>query len=95
VKWTLTNSSGSSVTIDSIGIDWPTYNQSLKQVEVGGTTVWSGEDDQPPTPISGVGSALPAGSAKEILFTFKKAVDSTGYQLDLSTTNGCSLSQSN
>jgi hypothetical protein len=95
VKWTVNNSSGSSVTIGSMGINWPTYNQSLKRVEVGGSTVWSGEDDQPPTPISGVGSSIPAGSSKEIIFTFKKAVATTDYRLDVGFTNGCSVSQSN
>jgi serine/threonine protein kinase len=88
-RFTFSNSSGSSVAINSMTLTWPEDNQLLKQAKIGGTTVWSGSDDPPSTSMSGFSKSVGAGSSAEIIFTFKVAAKSAGYSLTVHTSNGC------
>jgi len=93
VSYTLTNNSSSAITISTINLNWPIENQSLKQMRVGGDTVWSTGDNEPPTQITGVGMGVAAGASSQITFTFKRAAALSGYSLSVTLSNGCSKSQ--
>jgi serine/threonine protein kinase len=93
-RFTFTNSSGSSVSINSMSLNWPEGNMKLEQAKIGGTTVWSGSDDAPPTSMSGFSKSVGAGSSAEIVFTFKKAAGNSGYNLTVHTSGGCQDSAS-
>ena len=89
VSYTLTNNRSTSITISTINLNWPSENQSLKQVQVGGNRVWSAGDDEPPTLVTGVGQTVASGSSTQINFTFKRAAASSGYALTVTLSNGC------
>jgi serine/threonine-protein kinase len=95
VRYTLENDSSTSITISSIKLNWPTQNQSLKRVDVGGDTVWNLGDDEPPTSVADVGKSVESTSSTQIEFAFKRAAAATGYSLTVTLSNGCKKSQVN
>lgn len=93
-RFTFSNGSGSSVSINSMNLGWPAGNEFLKQAQIAGTTVWNGQDDASPTSMSGFSKSVGPGSSAGIVFTFKKAAVSSGYNLTVRTANGCQDSAS-
>jgi serine/threonine protein kinase len=93
VSYTLTNNSSASITITSITLNWPIENQSLKNVRVGGRTVWSIGDDEPPSLVSGINEVVGARTSIQIAFTFKRSAASSGYSILVNLSNGCVKSQ--
>jgi serine/threonine protein kinase len=95
VSYVLVNESSNSITINMIELTWPTGNQSLKSVKIGGETVWNLGDDGPPTLITDLDITVPSQAQTQIKFTFKRAAALTGYSLTLTLSNGCEKLQEN
>jgi predicted Ser/Thr protein kinase len=93
VSYSLTNNSSTSIMINAINLNWPIENQSLKQIQVGGDTVWYVGDDEPPTQVSGIGKGVAAGTSTQIKFTFKRAAAPASYSLEVTLSGGCTKTQ--
>ena len=79
------------IQITNAYLGWPGSNEELKKVELGGSELWSGEDENPPTSFSCSGSKcnINAGSDKVMVLFFDEDAASSGYTLRLTYTNGC------
>lgn len=100
VNFRLTNDTyNSPVTIESIKIDaWPSGNESLILINVGGKQVWEGELSEPPITVGGGGQKVGPQSLRKISFRFQKAAGGSGYSVVVQTTSpwgNCVVSQSN
>lgn len=92
----LQNRGDTLVTVTRVVIDWPVNNEELKEVEMGGSTIWSGTENSPPTTLtqwSGSDAArqVSASSTEVLRFTFKRSADPTGYAISVTFDNGCSV----
>jgi hypothetical protein len=92
----LQNRGDTLVTVTRVVIDWPVNNEELKEVEMGGSTIWSGTENSPPTTLtqwSGSDAArqVNASSTEVLRFTFKRSADPTGYAISVTFDNGCSV----
>jgi hypothetical protein len=96
VWWELGNDGGTSVKITAILIDWPASNQKLDEVRLGGDRIYSGRPGGPPTSIdSGWTSGsreVSGGTSKELMFTFHRDAEPSGYSVDVTLDNGCVVS---
>jgi serine/threonine protein kinase len=95
-RWNLTNSSVSSITIASIWFKWPYSNEELIRIKYADQTIWSGESGPPSATITNwSGGAekrgLSQGSSKPLQFKFEEDVASSGYDLELTFDNGCTI----
>ncbi len=92
----LQNLGGNSIRVVSVTIDWPISNEELKEVEMGGTTIWSGPINSSPYTIDqwsgdpGAREINPSGS-RTMRFTFKRDAASNGYRIAVSFDNGCKV----
>jgi hypothetical protein len=91
----LQNRGADAATVTRVVIDWPINNEELKEILMGGSVIWSGTENSPPTTItqwSGGDAARQVGaSSTEVLrFTFKRSADPTGYAISVTFDNGCS-----
>jgi hypothetical protein len=77
VRWNITNSNPSIETITDISISWPSTNGDLIEVRIGGSSIWSGNDDEPSANLT-VAGAVPVGS-DWLRFEYESSVDTTGY----------------
>ena len=93
------NNSSSLVTISSISLSWPSANESLDKIFFGTGKIWEGTGAPPSIYISsgwdGSSRDISGNSSKKIEFTFNQQSVSTGYNLGINFTNGCSVSKSN
>lgn len=92
----LQNQGDAAVTVTRVVIDWPIANEELKEVSMGGSTIWSGTENSPPTTLtqwSGDAAArqVNASSTEVLRFTFKRSADPTGYAISVTFDNGCSV----
>jgi serine/threonine-protein kinase len=98
VRWDVTNLTPDAITLQIFLLDWPSVNDELKKVRLDDDTIWEGEDDTPPTVISGgwkgnVGDrTLLPGELKELRVDFDRSVLDSGYDLQLTFDNGCVVS---
>jgi hypothetical protein len=91
----LQNQGADAATVTRVVIDWPVNNEELKEVSMGGSTIWSGTENSPPTTLtqwSGGAAArqVNASSTEVLRFTFKRSADPTGYAISVTFDNGCS-----
>ncbi len=97
ISWTITNNTGGSVRIDVLDVNWPGSNEALFNVFIDGGLVWAGGSFSPPTHIAswiGSSSAREIGDGTPLELYFGSAA-SSGYNLQLSFSNGCQLSKAN
>ena len=97
VSWAITNNTGGTVRIDVLDINWPGSNEALFNVFIDGGLVWAGGSFSPPTHIAswiGSSSAREVGGGTPLELYFGSAAPS-GYNLQLSFSNGCELSKAN
>ncbi len=98
-KWRINNDSGSTVTLTDVSLSWPASNDLLFNVFFKGAVIWSGEGDPPsitipPGWIGGPG-ARQFDSAATLEFFFGNPTAESGYNLQVTLSNGCTLSDSN
>lgn len=94
---TLTNYGSTGVRVDRVVLEWPTdYNETLKEIKMGGDLVWNEGSSTSPTEISSwIGAAeqrqINAAGWKIMEFVFKiSVVKSSGYTVTVYFDNGCS-----
>ncbi|TFH35209.1 MAG: hypothetical protein E4G99_07800 [Anaerolineales bacterium] len=96
--WRLQNSSGVSLTLSRIEIEWPGSNDAIFNAILDGTLIWSTEDLVSPsfitTWIGEPGDRVVEGLSR-LEFLFGTAAASSGYDLTLRFDNGCEVSNSN
>jgi serine/threonine protein kinase len=97
-RWVIQNGTGSSITLESLRLDWPISNDAVFNVLINGNPIWSGEEFPPPATISawigGAGARQIASSANlEVIFGL--AAGSSGYDLILTFNNGCQTTYGN
>jgi serine/threonine protein kinase len=89
VKWQITNGTGSSITLTGIDLDWPEDNGGLRKVSLGGSEIWFGFDPSPPSHVS---PSTSVSGTESLDFLFMDNTVSSGYSLEVSFSNGCSVS---
>jgi serine/threonine protein kinase len=90
-RWTITNNTGSLITLTSFSLNWPMDNLELVRATLGGSTIWTGSDYSGST--SGTTSRSISTSAN-IEFEFGMPAASTGYSINVGFSNGCSNQRS-
>ncbi|NIS82251.1 MAG: protein kinase [Anaerolineales bacterium] len=93
VSWRLINGTTSTITITRIYLNWPSANDLLDWVELGGEAIWDTQDTSPPTDITsgwkgGADRSIAPGN-KSLLFQFGIDGQSTGYDLEVTFDVGC------
>jgi hypothetical protein len=95
-EWRVTNFSGSTITITAIWIDWPAGNDALERVEFGGDRIWFGDDEDPPSSMPpwfgwSRDRELRNYRDKDLEFRFERIAASTGYNLEVTFDNSCTI----
>ena len=79
-------------------MNWPSSNEELIEVYLGGTSIWDESDGSPPTTL---GSDWEGGSrevapsvSKPYKFEFDKNAVSSGYSLTVTLNDTCQISAS-
>jgi serine/threonine-protein kinase len=87
----INNNTSLQIQITNVYLGWPGSNDELKKVELAGSELWSGEDENPPTSFSCSGPKcnINPGSNKVMTLFFGEDAASSGYTLRLTYTNGC------
>jgi hypothetical protein len=96
--WNIINNSPSAITISHIILSWPSGNDSLDKIFLGTGKIW----DQTAPPPSVVITSGWTGSSRDIggsttqslKLTFLSKALTSGYNLSVRFTNGCSVSSS-
>lgn len=99
---TVVNSGSATITVTGIVFHWPAANEYLKKIEFNGQEIWGKGDSSSPTTIPGEGSwngptsrrQVPSGSSYPLKFFFDQEAQSGGYSLELTLSNGCTISRS-
>lgn len=83
------------ITLSRVTIDWPLTNEELREAEMGGRTIWTGNENTSPTTIgnwSGSPEArvIAVGTFENLRLVFKRSAESSGYSVALSFEEGCS-----
>jgi serine/threonine protein kinase len=90
VKWQITNGTGSSITLTGIDLDWPASNDGIFEVRLGGSVIWdSGYAFPPPYHFS---TSSSVSGTESLDFLYGGPTASSGYSLEVSFSNGCSVS---
>jgi len=97
VRWSLFNGGTGVVEIFKIYINWPSENDELTKIELGGDAIWDKKDKSPPTLIaggwkSGVSRSIGPGISKTLRFFFDKEAKPSGYAMKVTFDNGCEVS---
>jgi serine/threonine protein kinase len=87
VRWTIENSTGSSITLTNTVLDWPSTNFMLVNVYVPGGAIVPVNDDSPPTTVSDNGVVGTSGANLRFEFMFNPAP--SGYDLQVTFDTGC------
>lgn len=97
VDWILTNDNTDAMLLTTIHITWPGSNGDLFKVELEGSTIWVGGDDEPDASltswIGGSNSRLVAGS-EELGIRFQDTAAANGYSISVEFDTGCIASDS-
>ena len=91
VRWQITNGTGSLITLTGIDLGWPASNIVLLEVSLGGGVIWPGDDFDSPSHVS-TSSSVSESEPEELEFFFGWIAASSGYSLEVSFNNGCSIS---
>jgi serine/threonine protein kinase len=94
VSWSLFNGGTGVVEIFKIFINWPSENNELTKIELGGDVIWDKKDKSPPTLIaggwkSGVSRSIGSGNLKTLKFVFVEEAQPSGYAMNVTFDNGC------
>ena len=93
-RWTITNNSGGTITLDSMILTWPASNDAIFNIFLKGSPIWSGYEPTSPTSITFSGGARQINSSANLEVFFGSAAAS-GYNLSITFSNGCQASRTN
>ncbi|NIS82250.1 MAG: protein kinase [Anaerolineales bacterium] len=95
VNWTLTNNGTETINITETYINWPSSNEELIKVYLGGSKIWDETDESPPTTLGsdweGGSRAIAPSMSKTLKFEFDVNAASSGYSLTLTLNNTCQI----
>jgi hypothetical protein len=97
--WSITNNSGSTITVSQINLSWPSGNGPLDKIFLGTRKIW--DQTAPPTSViinsdwTGSSRDIESGVIRPIKFTFITQPLNSGYNLSIKFTNGCTANSSN
>lgn len=95
VRWKIDNSTGATVTLTQIELNWPTANGNLSSIEFEGSAIWTGLDG-PPSITVGASRSVDSGVPdEEVKFFFGVDAQSTGYTLVLTFNGTCTVTFDN
>ena len=98
-NWSVNNNSAATISISQINLSWPAGNDSLDKIFLGSSKIWDQTAPPPSVVISSGwtgGSRIIGSSAnQELIFTFISQSMSSGYNLTVWFTNGCSINKAN
>ena len=96
LDWSISNGTGGNIKVEVIHLWWPGGNDELKKVELSGSELWQGEDNDPPSHLSSLGGSrqIGSGGSKMMRFYFGDDAGGSGYTLEIEFNNGCSPSTS-
>ena len=97
--WTITNNGGSTVTIGSLSVSWPSVNSTLKKIKLGGDDIWDTGAEPPHLQIvSGWHDdlrrrELQPGESAQLMFEFDANIDwaEANYTIIVDFEQGCSV----
>lgn len=97
-EWTVSNNTGSPITIEEINLNWPSSNLGIFNIILNGKVIWGAGDPSPPTNISSFSGSssdrqIASSGALEALFGNNAA--SSGYSLAIEFNNGCRAQANN
>ncbi|MFQ5923218.1 MAG: serine/threonine protein kinase [Anaerolineales bacterium] len=96
VSWTLNNGGSTTVEITQTVIAWPSGNEELLKVYLGGVLIWDETDGSPPTTLgsdwAGGSRMLNQGEGKPLKFEFDTNAAALGYSLTVTLNGDCELS---
>ncbi len=76
-------------------INWPSSNEELIKVYLGGSMVWDETDESPPTTLGsdweGGSRAIASGMSKVLKFEFDVNAASSGYSLVVTLNSTCQI----
>jgi serine/threonine protein kinase len=88
VKWRITNGTGSLITLTDIDFWWPASNEELVEVRLGGIVI---SGFAPPDHVQ-ISTSSSVSVTESLDFLYGGPPASSGYSLDVSFSNGCSIS---
>lgn len=92
-NWTVSNSSSSSVTINSISISWPSSNSDLSKVFFGQAKIWEDTASPPSITVGNLSENLAGGTSKILSMFFTDQTASSGYNLTINYSAGCIINK--
>jgi len=97
--WSINNNSVATISISKINLSWPAGNDSLDKIFLGSAKIWD-QNAPPPSVVitsgwTGGSRTIGSSASKELKFTFISQSISSGYNLKVWFTNGCSVNKSN
>jgi hypothetical protein len=96
VVWILNNGGSTAQTLTSIRLTWPLDNQSLFKVDLGGSTIWVGDESASPVTIGswiGGDTSRTFSGERVIQFRFKGEAVEGDYGLVVNFASGCSVNR--
>lgn len=97
-EWSITNNSGSTITIEEINLNWPASNLAFFNLFLDGKVIWSSGDPSPPTRVtnwSGSPADRQIGSTGLLEALFGTTAAPSGYELTIDFNNGCQIQTNN
>lgn len=86
---TIRNSSASSITIDRIIVTWSISNRTMSNIQLNGSTVWSGSATSSPANVNIADTTIPANTTRNInLIQFNASMNSAVITLSFVMTDG-------
>ena len=99
VDWMVRNDSSFSITITQVNLSWLAGNDSLDKIFLGSAKIWDQTASPPSVAITtgwtGGSRTIGSSANQELRFTFISQSISSGYNLKVWFTNGCSINKSN
>lgn len=95
----INNGSPTMISISQISLNWPAGNDSLDKIFLGTSKIW--DQTAPPTSIvinsgwTGTARNIGSNSTSPLKFTFLSQVASSGYSIQVRSTNDCLVKFSN
>jgi hypothetical protein len=102
VRWRINNTTGVTITITRIYIDWPNGHDHLDKIELGGNAIWDQGDTLPSDTLitsgwkGGASRSIPPSPMKTLQFQFGDEHEEGCYDLEVNfDVGGCMRSDYN
>lgn len=97
-EWTISNNTGSTITITRIDLNWPSSNFGIYTFWLNGKVIWNAADPSPPTSATsfiGSRSDRQVNSSGRLEAGFGNEAAGSGYSLAVEFENGCRIQSNN